>query len=80
MNEKTGNVEKLDSIMKDSFKDHPEMYRLFVVQRNRNWVELIEPMTKRDESVLIIVGAAHLVGRDSVPALLRAKGYHVEQR
>jgi len=77
---KTGDTGKLESIIKKSFKDHPDLYERFVVQRNRNWVEVIDELARHDENVLVIVGAAHLVGRDSVLELLKAKGYQIEQR
>ncbi len=32
------------------------------------------------QDVLVIVGAGHLLGRDSLPELLRKKGYRVEQK
>ncbi len=31
------------------------------------------------DDILVIVGAAHLVGRDGVVELLRSRGYRVEQ-
>jgi uncharacterized protein YbaP (TraB family) len=77
---RTGDASKLDSIIKRSFKDHPAMYDRFVVQRNKNWVEVIDGLARHDKNVLVIVGAAHLVGKDSVLALLKAKGYQIEQR
>jgi uncharacterized protein YbaP (TraB family) len=77
---RTGDASKLDSIIKRSFKDHLRMYDRFVVQRNKNWVQVIDKLTRHDKNVLVIVGAAHLVGKDSVLALLRAKGYGIEQR
>jgi uncharacterized protein YbaP (TraB family) len=76
----TGNVGKLDAIVRESFKDFQEIYQLFVVQRNRNWVEVVDRLTRYDKNVLVIVGAAHLVGRDSVLRLLEAKGHKIEQR
>jgi len=36
-------------------------------------------MIKQGESTLIVVGAAHLVGKDGVIELLKARGYTVEQ-
>jgi len=56
----------------------PALYRRLVVERNRRWTQEIERLLKRKESALIVVGVGHLVGADSVPALLRRRGYVVE--
>ena len=46
--------------------------------RNRAWVPQIEAFLAREgEDVLVVVGVAHLVGPDSVVAMLRARGYDV---
>jgi uncharacterized protein YbaP (TraB family) len=77
---KNGDVNKLDAIMKLSFKDYPDMYDRFVVTRNRNWVSIIDALAGQNKNVLVVVGAAHLVGKDSVLNLLKAKGYKIEQQ
>jgi uncharacterized protein YbaP (TraB family) len=77
---KNGDVNKLDAIMKLSFADYPEMYDRFVVTRNRNWVSIIDALAGQEKNVLVVVGAAHLVGKDSVLNLLKAKGYRIEQQ
>ena len=46
-------------------------------ERNRNWMEKIE-MTLPVQSVLIAVGAAHLLGPQGLIQLLRDSGYTVE--
>lgn len=77
---KAGDVEALGTIMTLSFKDHPDMYDRFVVARNRNWIPRIDELAGQDGNVLVIVGAAHLVGRNSVLDLLKKKGYAIDQR
>ena len=47
--------------------------------RNRRWIPQIETMLAAPETTLVVVGAAHLVGRDGVVEMLRRKGYVVEQ-
>ncbi|PIE50095.1 MAG: hypothetical protein CSA38_05310 [Flavobacteriales bacterium] len=44
--------------------------------RNKNWIPKIENEIK-DNSCLIAVGAGHLVGKEGLIQLLRAKGYKV---
>lgn len=59
-------------------KEAPDVYRRLVVARNRRWAETIEGLLGRPRRVFIVVGVGHLVGADSVPALLRRKGVQVE--
>jgi uncharacterized protein YbaP (TraB family) len=40
----------------------------------------IEALFARPRHALVVVGAAHLVGADGLVAMLRAKGYTVEQQ
>ena len=77
---KTGDAEKLDSIMKESFTEFPELYDRLIVKRNRRWVSKILNMARQKGDLLVVVGAAHLVGDKSVVDLLRKKGYKVIQR
>ena len=77
---KTGDVDKLNSMMKISFEEHPDTYDRIVVQRNKKWVSQIENLIGKDDDVLVIVGAGHLVGAESILDLLKQKGYKAEQR
>ena len=54
------------------------LYDQLLVQRNRRWVETIAERMKGSGRTVIVVGAGHLVGPDSVPALLRARCFTVE--
>jgi uncharacterized protein YbaP (TraB family) len=60
-------------------KATPEIYDRLLVERNANWVESVEPCVKQKTSCFVVVGAAHLVGPDSLVAMLQKKGYKVEQ-
>lgn len=55
------------------------VYDTLLVGRNRRWVPQIEDCLAQ-QKCFVVVGAAHLVGPDSVVALLRAKGYTVTQK
>jgi uncharacterized protein len=58
----------------------PALYQSFVVARNRRWISKIEALLGDDENHLVIVGTAHLVGRDGVIELLKRDGVRAEQR
>ncbi|MDP1629859.1 MAG: TraB/GumN family protein [Caulobacter sp.] len=54
------------------------LYDRLIVQRNRRWAATIAERLAGSGETVIVVGAGHLVGPDSVPALLRARGIPVE--
>jgi uncharacterized protein YbaP (TraB family) len=56
----------------------PEVYRALITDRNRRWTTQIEQMLEGRGKIFVAVGTAHLVGRDSVIAQLRARGHRVE--
>ena len=74
-----GDAEKLDGLLLESFKEFPAVYSKLITDRNRNWIPHIERYLLQDENYMVIVGAGHLVGEDSVVEMLRTKGYTVEQ-
>ena len=74
-----GNVAALDSALNKSMSRYPNVKAVLLSDRNRRWVPQIEEMLKGTQDVLIVVGAGHLAGPESVVALLRARGYTVEQ-
>ncbi|HEU0015239.1 MAG TPA: TraB/GumN family protein [Longimicrobium sp.] len=73
-----GDEAAIDSLMNDSM-DHPELMARLLTDRNRAWVPQIEQMLQGTDDVLVVVGAAHLVGQNSVVRMLRDKGWRVEQ-
>jgi uncharacterized protein YbaP (TraB family) len=74
-----GDVKTLSrEINKDLRGAGPEIYDALIKDRNKRWADKIDQMMKGSGKAFIAVGAAHLVGKDGVPALLRAKGYVVE--
>ncbi len=56
----------------------PEIYAALIRNRNDAWADEIDGLMQGKGKIFIAVGAAHLLGPDSVPALLREKGYKVE--
>ncbi len=76
---KSGSSDELDKILLKSFHDFPDVYQRLVIDRNRNWLPRIEALIGKNENALIIVGAAHLIGKDGILAALKRDGYQVEQ-
>lgn len=74
-----GEVEALAELMQESFEDFPGLYQRLIVERNKNWLLRIESLLDRPGTTLVVVGALHLVGSESVVALLEKQGYAVKQ-
>jgi uncharacterized protein YbaP (TraB family) len=51
---------------------------LMLWARNRLWLARISTLLSGRENVLIVVGAAHMLGPDGLPSILRAQGYTVD--
>jgi len=75
-----GDVAKLETILLESFQSHQDVYDRVVKQRNLNWLPKIDTLLNGNQSAMIVVGAAHLVGKDGLVEMLKSKGYEVEQR
>ena len=76
---KSGDVAAIERLALADLKSDPVMYQRLLVERNRNWLPKIEALFARRGRALVVVGAAHLVGPDGLIAMLKAKGYTVEQ-
>jgi uncharacterized protein YbaP (TraB family) len=76
---KSGDAPTIERIVLTDLKNDPVMYQRLLVDRNRNWVPQLEALFARKGHAFVVVGAAHLVGPDGLLAMLKAKGYTVEQ-
>ena len=74
-----GNVAEMEKLTL-TLKEVPELYQRLLVERNHNWIPHVEKCLKEKAGCFIVVGAAHLVGPDGLPALLEKKGYKVTQQ
>jgi uncharacterized protein YbaP (TraB family) len=70
----------LDAIAKkvaEAFANHPEEYDRLIGQRNRHWLPKLDKMLTAGRHCFVVVGAGHLVGKDSLLTLLKDAGYTV---
>ncbi|MBS0410051.1 MAG: TraB/GumN family protein [Proteobacteria bacterium] len=58
-------------------KAAPVLYRRLIVERDTRWTRTIRQRLRGHGLTVIVVGVGHLVGPDSVPAMLRAQGVTV---
>jgi uncharacterized protein len=74
-----GDATAMAKLLQEGFDEYPDLYRPLTVDRNRKWIPQIERLLDQRDDYLVVVGALHLVGTDSVIDLLERKGYKVKQ-
>lgn len=72
-----GNAEALERMINEDIDAVPAARRAIVTDRNRAWAGWAKRRMEQPGTVLVAVGAGHLVGADGVPALLEAAGLKV---
>jgi uncharacterized protein YbaP (TraB family) len=74
-----GRLDELGDELLDEFEEYPGLYEDIVTERNENWIAPLEALLQGERKVLVVVGALHLVGPDSVVAKLAARGHTVRR-
>ncbi len=69
-----GDLERLNTLMNEGFESYPGLYDALLTNRNANWATWIKARMDKPGTVFMAVGAAHLVGKDSVQAQLAKTG------
>ncbi len=69
-----GDTEALERFLLKELQDVPNLYDAILVQRNKNWVAPIRALLDKPGTHLVVVGAMHLIGDDSVLAMLDTAG------
>ncbi len=72
-----GSLGELMAELRADFEDMPDLETALVSARNRRWVTQLEQLLSDDGRYLVVVGALHLVGEDSVINLLTGRGFNV---
>jgi uncharacterized protein YbaP (TraB family) len=67
-----------EGLSKDAASEH--LNKLIMIDRNRSMAAKIEKMAKQGGRYFVVVGAGHLVGDESIVALLKKWGYQVDQQ
>lgn len=82
---RTGDEDALSELARDGVDELPGLdgvYDVLLGDRNRRWVKQLRPFLDdpayAGESVLVAVGALHLVGRDGLVGMFRDAGYRAE--
>lgn len=74
-----GDERRIAATIDPAFRAAPEIAAQVVKGRNAGWASKIAARMDRPGRVLVAVGVGHLVGADSLPAMLRARGLKVER-
>lgn len=73
----SGDTARLSDLLDEGFAEVPQLRARLLVGRNQKWIPKLKAMLASEKTHFVTVGAGHLVGRDSVVEMLRARGYKV---
>jgi hypothetical protein len=59
-------------------QQYPKIYQQLLVQRNNNWLPIVDAALHDDSVAMILVGSAHLLGKDGLLQQLKSRGYKVQ--
>ena len=76
---KAGDTAQLETDLMDGLDEQPELYERILVRRNENWAASVLALINDSQDYLIVVGALHLVGDDSLLRLIDDAGYPAQQ-
>ena len=77
-----GNTQQLEKHIFDAYTDFRELSPLFdrlILGRNVKMAEKIESYIHSEETIFVVVGAAHVVGEQGIIQILRRKGYFIRR-
>jgi uncharacterized protein YbaP (TraB family) len=74
-----GDADALTRMTQSGFREFPAFGERLLDARNRAWVPRIENFLESGQTYFVVVGSAHFGGSNGLLALLRAKGYQIEQ-
>ena len=75
----TGDEAAIAELFLDDMEQYKDAYQTFLVNRNRNWVPIIEAQIEAGGTYFMVAGAAHMVGPDSIIQMLKDNGYMIER-
>ena len=70
----TGDHRTFEAVVGAVHAQSPEAYRILFAERNAAWSDWVATRMQRPGTVFVAVGTGHLVGTDSLQALLAARG------
>lgn len=74
-----GDLAAVTQMQEEMRKDSPMLYEMALPERNRKWMQKLEPLLHGEKNAMVLVGVAHLAGDDGLLNLVRAAGFPAEQ-
>ena len=74
-----GDVAALEKVINEDVDAVPAAREAIITGRNRAWSAWVKRRMAQPGTVMVAVGAGHLVGADGVPAMLAAEGVQVRR-
>jgi len=75
----SGDVADLATYFAETTMDDPELRKKILTDRNAAWVPKIQAIMAKPGTYLVVVGAGHLVGPESLVAMLQKTGLKVDR-
>jgi uncharacterized protein len=75
----SGDVADLAAYFDSTTKDSPKLQEKIITDRNAAWVPKIQAIMGKRGTYLVVVGTGHLVGPESLVAMLQRAGLQVER-
>ena len=76
---KSGDTERIYALQLPRIKEAPTVWWRLLDRRNAKWIPKIEAAIRSGKPTMVVAGAMHFCGPHSVVAMLRARGYKIEQ-
>ena len=77
---RAGDADSVGKQMLAELQKLPGLYHTLIVNRNENWVDTVHDLLRSEKDYLVVVGAGHLAGKDSLVKKLEQLGYDAEQQ
>ncbi|MEX1198039.1 MAG: TraB/GumN family protein [Pseudohongiellaceae bacterium] len=75
---RSGDMQAMQELFVADMKaEAPESYETMLVERNHNWIPVIEEALRDEGTAMVLVGVAHLPGEDGLLGLLEDRGYSI---
>jgi uncharacterized protein YbaP (TraB family) len=75
-----GDTATLDRLINAELRaKYPKIYTSLIVERNNNWVPILEKLAGTPETEFVLAGVGHMAGPEGLLAQLEQRGYTVEQ-
>ncbi|HET6536675.1 MAG TPA: TraB/GumN family protein [Sphingopyxis sp.] len=74
-----GDLIGLEQRVNEDVENIEPAYKTLILDRNLQWADWVDAQMSRGPTLLIAVGAGHMVGDQGLPSLLQKKGYQVQR-